>query len=48
MCTVIASKIFKLGENGKAMVVSRDADSVEKINEAISTCPGGAISYKRN
>lgn len=47
-CTVIAPKIFKLGENGKARVINQDAELVEKINEAISACPGGAISYKRN
>lgn len=48
ICTIIAPKIFKLGENGKAKVVSQDAESVKKINEAISACSDGAISYKRN
>lgn len=47
MCTIIVPKVFGLGKNGRAVVINQDTKFVKKINEAISTCPGGAISYKK-
>jgi len=42
-CTVIASKTFKLGKDGKAEVLNPPGDEEEKIKEAADSCPVNAI-----
>ncbi len=42
-CTVIASKTFKLGKDGKAEVLNPPGDEEEKIKEAVDSCPVNAI-----
>lgn len=41
-CCIIAPKTFKMGKNGKAMVISNGKD--KNIDLAIFTCPVQAIS----
>lgn len=43
MCTVIAPATFVM-KDGKSVVVEKPTDSEEKIQEAIESCPVGAIS----
>jgi len=45
-CVYIAPNIFQLGKDGKSKVINQDVKSIKKIDEAISSCPVGAISYK--
>lgn len=45
-CVCFAPKTFALGKNGKAEVINQEGDLEEKIQEAISSCPMQAISFK--
>lgn len=45
LCVSLAEKTFKLSEEGKAMA-SLSKDPLEKIKEAVSSCPVEAISIK--
>ncbi len=42
-CAAIASKSFKLGNDGKAEVIEPAGDDEKTIKEAIDSCPVGAI-----
>ena len=44
-CSVLASKTFKLGKDGKAEVIDPPGDEEEKIKEAIDSCPVDAIKF---
>jgi len=45
-CSFIAPKIFKLGKNGKSAVINQSLQGTKECDEAIASCPVGAISYK--
>lgn len=45
-CATLCSKVFKLGDNGKAEVIDQNADTSENIQNAIDSCPVTAISWK--
>ena len=45
-CTSLAPKVFKIGEDGKSQVVDQTAEGEEAIQNAIDSCPVGAISWK--
>lgn len=47
-CTVIAPKSFKLGDDGKTMVINPPEDPEGKIQEAIDACPVSAISWSQD
>ncbi len=42
-CVAIASKNFKLGDDGKAEVIEPVGDGEKAIKEAIDSCPVDAI-----
>lgn len=42
LCTSICPKVFKLGDDGKAHVISKKVEPC--VKEAIESCPVGAIS----
>lgn len=42
-CVAIASKTFRLGNDGKAEVIEPAGDKEETIKEAIDSCPVSAI-----
>ncbi|PIS21260.1 ferredoxin [candidate division WWE3 bacterium CG_4_10_14_0_2_um_filter_42_7] len=46
LCTQIAPKSFKLGEDGKSEGINPPGDSEEKLNEAKDSCPVSAISLE--
>ena len=43
-CVSLCPKVFKLGDDGKAEVIDKSADTDENIKNAIDSCPVGAIS----
>jgi ferredoxin len=43
-CVLIADKSFKLGDDGKAEAIEPAGDPQAKIQEAVESCPVGAIS----
>ena len=46
-CESICPEVFKVGDDGKAEVLSADYDALaEKINEAKEACPVQAISVE--
>lgn len=45
-CFLVAEKVFKLGKDGKSQVADQTAGTQKEIEEAISSCPVGAISYR--
>ena len=42
-CTILASKSFKLADDGKAEVLEPYGDDEQIIREAADSCPMGAI-----
>jgi ferredoxin len=46
LCAVINPKIFKMGKNGKSMVMKEISVLDSKTKEAISSCPVKAITFK--
>ena len=44
LCTTIAPKTFIIGKDGKAVLKNQSKDTAKKINEAVTSCPVGAIS----
>lgn len=42
-CVALASKSFKLGDDGKAQPLEPPGDDEETIKEAIDSCPVDAI-----
>ena len=46
LCESIYPQVFKLGENFKAEVVGQCGDE-KRCQEAIDSCPVGAISWKK-
>jgi ferredoxin len=47
-CSVLAPANFKLGNDGKAQVINPVGDDQEAIQNAIDSCPAGAISWKED
>lgn len=45
-CVALCSKVFQLGENGKAKVINQEGATKEEIQNAISSCPTASISWK--
>jgi len=45
-CAAIASEVFAMGEDGKSHVKNPTGAPVEKIKEAVSACPVGAITVE--
>lgn len=45
-CVAVAPKSFKLGDDGKAEVVSPAGDNEKTVQQAIEGCPVGAISWE--
>lgn len=45
-CVALAPKTFKLGNDGKAAVISPTGDTDEVIKNAITSCPVSAIKGK--
>ena len=43
-CCAIAPKTFKIGEKGKASIISQNGNSKKDIDLAIFSCPVQAIS----
>jgi ferredoxin len=44
-CVALAGKSFKLGEDGKAQPIDPAGDEESTIQNAIDSCPVGAISW---
>lgn len=44
-CIELCPDIFELGENGKARVKNPDALNTCNIQEAIDSCPAGALKW---
>ena len=44
-CTALASNSFKMGEEGKAHAQDSTTDPEETVQNAIDSCPVGAISW---
>lgn len=42
-CVALAPKVFKIGDDAKAQVISPAGDTDENIKIAIDSCPVGAI-----
>jgi ferredoxin len=47
MCTMLASKTFKLGKDGKSEVIKPWKDNDDQIKEAESSCPVNAIKTEK-
>jgi len=45
-CVAIAGKSFRIGSDGKSEVLVGPGDSEKLIQQAIDSCPVGAISWK--
>ncbi|MBD3311753.1 MAG: ferredoxin [Candidatus Magasanikbacteria bacterium] len=45
-CEILASKTFKVGEDGKGTVLPEPHDDEEMIKQAIESCPLGAIEIE--
>ncbi len=45
-CVAMASKTFKLGDDGKSEVLEPVGDDEKTIQEAIGACPVTAISWE--
>jgi len=45
-CSSLAGKSFKIGDDGKAHVLSPVGDTQEVIQSAIDSCPVTAISWE--
>ncbi len=45
LCVSIAEKTFRLDKEGKAEIVTEAVDEEEKVQEAIESCPVGAIVW---
>jgi len=45
-CAALCPKVFKMKDNGKAEVIDQTADTQENIQNAIDSCPVGAIAWK--
>ena len=48
MCVAIDSEHFEFGDDGLSSVISQDNIDSENVQNAISSCPTGAISYLEN
>lgn len=48
MCTIVVPNVFNLGEDRKSKVIGQNKKQVKNIDKAISACPVGAISYKKD
>ena len=46
LCVSIAEKAFKLSNEGKAEVLAVSEEDKAKIQEAIDSCPVGAIKWE--
>ncbi len=46
LCASIAGKAFKLSKEGKAEVLAVSEEDEAKIQEAIDSCPVGAIKWE--
>lgn len=46
-CSALAPKVFKLKDDGKAEVIDQKGESEETIQNAIDSCPVGAISWQK-
>jgi len=44
-CAALCPKVFKMKDNGKAEVIGQTADTQENIQNAIDSCPVGAIKW---
>ncbi|HUV72340.1 MAG TPA: ferredoxin [Clostridia bacterium] len=44
LCVTIAEKAFKLSDEGKAEVLVVETEEESKVQEAIESCPVGAIT----
>jgi len=45
-CAVLAPKTFKVGDDGKVKVIDPNGDDEKTIQEAVESCPVGAIILK--
>ena len=45
-CVSLAPKVFKLNKNSKSQVIDQVAEPEETIQNAIDSCPVGAISWQ--
>ena len=45
-CVALAPKSFKLGTDGKAEAINPAGDDEATIQNAVTSCPAGAISLK--
>ncbi len=45
LCSAIAGDTFELGDDGKAVVSNPQGNPEEEIQDAIDSCPVGAISW---
>jgi ferredoxin len=46
LCVSVAEKAFKLGDEGKAEVLAVSEEDEAKVQEAIDSCPVGAIKWQ--
>jgi ferredoxin len=46
LCVSIAEKAFKLSDEGKVEVLAIDEEEEAKVQEAIDSCPVGAIKWQ--
>lgn len=46
LCVSIAKKAFKLSDEGKAEVLAVTKEDEAKVQEAIDSCPVGAIKWQ--
>lgn len=47
VCVAIADKTFRIGTDGKSELVDNPSDNEEIIQQAIDSCPVGAISWSK-
>lgn len=45
-CVALCPKVFDFDDKGKVKVVDQEGDTVEKIQEAIESCPVDAIGWE--
>lgn len=43
-CTGICPSCFAIGDDGKAEVIAQPAEGDASVNDAVASCPVGAIS----
>lgn len=47
-CVALSPKVFKIGSDGKALVIDQKGDEESAIQNAIDSCPVNAISWKED